>query len=128
MILFGIGASAQAAPVPCSRIIAEANRVVSRPGTTVVDPTVLARKLKVDQSWVERCLLVYGRQVGTTRRRPPEREIEDLDDAREAEEPEELSKEEHEYVHPRHYPEGLKLRKPTPGLGLEQDFFAPDFD
>lgn len=85
--------AAMAQRVPCTDVLKEFSRVISRSGTTSPDPIRIGRTLGVDPQWVERCALMFGRRL--SRKAPGSKATKDVQIERwEAEEYEKISREE----------------------------------
>lgn len=91
--LVGVPTSARAGRIPCADVINEVDRVDSQSGARSADPVKVARRLKIDPRWVERCAEAYGRRLA---HRAPDHGVgrEDQDEQWEEQEPEEVSREE----------------------------------
>jgi hypothetical protein len=85
----------------CAAVIRQMNKLSARAGAKAPDPEHIASKLDTDAEWVERCALSYGRRVKRSKPAPDKAAREsdariELTEKREAEEYEEISREERE--------------------------------
>lgn len=85
-------AEAQGRP-SCSAVVRQLHRTTGRNGAGKVSAEDVARKLRTDNEWVERCALSYGRRVQPGERKHYEGD-EDLTAKREFREYEEVAREE----------------------------------
>ena len=85
-------AAAQGRP-PCASVVRQIHRTTGHNGGGKADADVIARKLKTDSAWVERCAVSYGRRVKPRDRRHTEGDA-DLTARREFREYEEVAREE----------------------------------
>jgi hypothetical protein len=81
-----------AARVPCSRVISEVNRSISKGPLLVPDISEIAERLGTTKIWVERCMRIYGRRPERPHRESHETREAELE-RMEADEPEEVFRE-----------------------------------
>ena len=89
----------EAGPISCTKVISEIDRATGRRSGKRADVERIARKLHVEQTWVQRCAWVYGRRLSKSVVQREEAR-EDTDDRWEAAEREERSEEEEKEAPP----------------------------
>lgn len=93
--LLAVPGPAHGGRIPCSEVVAEMDRITTSADGIYdgADPIQIARHLKVEPLWVERCAATYGRRLS---RKAPGVGIapEALSERWESQEPEEIGKEE----------------------------------
>ena len=107
--------------VPCEEVLREVTRLEGKRGTVAIYPKKIARKLKVEQEWVERCMQVYGRKFqNIVRVGEEDRPRAPLTDLWESEEPESWVPEDKEEDRPTRRERAAARRRPKLGLSLDE--------